>query len=186
VKIADDGTISFRDNERVGVDYLFGTQLFVPFATGTILAHVRLYLTGGKYSGDKCTLTVLRNGQVLDVETILRVFPALGALCYVVCWPSPLIFLMPRAASQQFHWCRGSTDSTRLRPTSSLAVLSSALSQVLRPDRAGAVRRGVWRGCLTWRASSQCLSCMAGTAATGRPRRLRRFSGTTRMVFRPP
>lgn len=27
VKIADDGTISFRDNERVGVDYLFGTQL---------------------------------------------------------------------------------------------------------------------------------------------------------------
>jgi hypothetical protein len=185
VKIADDGTISFRDNERVGVDYLFGTQLFVPFATGTILAHVRLYLAGGKYSGDKCTLTVLRNGQVLDVETILRVYPALSpVLCCLLALTAD--FLMPRAASQQFHWCRGSTDSTRLRPTSSLAVLSSALSQVLRPDRAGAVRRGVWRGCLTWRTSSQCLSCMAGTAATGRPRRLRRFSGTTRMVFRPP
>lgn len=82
VKIADDGTISFRDNERVGVDYLFGRQLsfFVPFATVpyTFQLTFASYLAGGKYSGDKCTLTVLRKGQVLDVETILRVYPALA------------------------------------------------------------------------------------------------------------
>ena len=81
VKIADDGTISFRDNERVGVDYLFGAQLSL-FLLQPYHIHFELtfasYVAGGKYSGDKCTLTVLRKGQVLDVETILRVYPALA------------------------------------------------------------------------------------------------------------
>ncbi len=105
VKIADDGTISFRDNERVGVDYLFGAQLsfFVPFATVpyTFQLTFASYLAGGKYSGDKCTLTVLRKGQVLDVETVLRVYPALSCeLCCLLALTTdarqPTIPLVPR------------------------------------------------------------------------------------------
>ncbi len=181
MKIADDGTISFRDNERVGVDYLFGRQLsfFVPFATVpyTFRAHVCLLFGRRQVLGRQMHLDRAEERSSPLRRDHPTGIPRPGAVSCVVCWPSPLM-----RASQRFHWCRGSTGSTRSRPTSSLAVWSSALSQVLNRCRCHAA----WRGCLTWRMSSQCLSCMAGTAATGRPRPLRRFSGTIRMVFRPP
>jgi len=50
VKVADDGTISFRGTERIGFLHLFGA----------------------KYAGDKCKFKVLRDSQVLEVETILQ------------------------------------------------------------------------------------------------------------------
>lgn len=58
-------------------------------------------MAGGKYSGDKCTLTVLRKGQVLDVETVLRVYPALSCeLCCLLALTTdarqPTIPLVPR------------------------------------------------------------------------------------------
>jgi hypothetical protein len=82
VRIADDGTISFRGDERIGAEHLFGTTAPSPpspWPTPYVATNrdtcVLLFdvCAGVKYPGDTCTLTVLRRGQSINVETVLRV-----------------------------------------------------------------------------------------------------------------
>lgn len=72
VGIADDGTISFRGDERIGAEHLFGILLVQ--GSPVVKTWLRVYnLTGMKYTGDRCKLKILRCGKVLELETTLKV-----------------------------------------------------------------------------------------------------------------